>query len=185
MNGLEASLYTIAPERKQQWDTPRDDFDLIYRSDRPWEASANAKSREIFISRGTVELLWSASLAHHCFYTRLIAGRNFENGVTIDPQSDATVIKSLTLLKCALECQNGSLADDWPDDLPRPIENPVADSDESAADELCRAAAAFILHHEHAHIMLGHPPDVDNQLSIQPRERCRYCRCRMGVGKLR
>jgi hypothetical protein len=166
MNGLEASLYTIAPERKQQWDTPRDDFDLIYRSDRPWEASANAKSREIFISRGTVELLWSASLAHHCFYTRLIAGRNFENGVTIDPQSDATVIKSLNLLKWALECQNGSLADDWPDDLPRPIENPVADSDESAADELCRAAAAFILHHEHAHIMLGHPPDVDNQLSI-------------------
>jgi hypothetical protein len=85
MDGLEDSIFTIAPERKYESEAALNNFDLIYLSDRAWGAFAKPADREIFISRGAVELIWSASLAHNSYYTRLIAGRNLKNRSSLIP----------------------------------------------------------------------------------------------------
>jgi hypothetical protein len=75
------SVFKIAPERQKEFSTTLTDFDLIYSNERPWKFCADPKTREIFVSRGAVELIWCASLAHLLFYERLIQGCENCNGI--------------------------------------------------------------------------------------------------------
>ena len=61
------SVFKIAPERENEFGATLTNFDLIFRNERPWKCCANPKTREIFMSRGVVELLWCGSLAHFSF----------------------------------------------------------------------------------------------------------------------
>jgi len=151
------SVFKIAPEREGEFDTILTGFDLIYLKDRPWKCCADPKTREIFASRGTVELLWCASLAHVLFYEKLIQGKRFDRPTEIDPKSNPLVRDAMELLRWALNCQlTGDKSDDWPSNLPCPQETPPKESDENVADELCLVSCAFLLHHELAHIRLRH-----------------------------
>jgi Peptidase U49 len=161
------TVFTIAPERKSEFETGLGNFDLILVNQRAWKFCADPVRREIFVSRGAVELIWSASLAHFAFYTGVVQGKRFDQETEIDPKSDARVGTALSLLRWALLCQlSHQEADDWPNDLPRPLVNPAAESDENVADEICLATAAYLLHHELAHIRLGHRADVSDDISI-------------------
>src|SRR5438046_4085530 len=71
-DNLATSVFTIAPERQAEFDTTLDNFDLIYTTERRWKFCADPATREVFVSRGAVELLWCASLAHFLFYTQMI-----------------------------------------------------------------------------------------------------------------
>ena len=89
-NNLPNSIFTIAPERQAEFDTALNDFDLIFVSERRWKFCAYPERtpREIWVSRGAVELIWCASLAHFLFYTRMIQGKKFDRPTEIDPHSD-------------------------------------------------------------------------------------------------
>jgi hypothetical protein len=50
----------------------------------------------------------------------------------------------------------------WPSELPHPIENPGAKSMEKIADEMCLVALASLIHHELAHIRLGHKASMQS-----------------------
>lgn len=160
------SVFTIAPERKAELDADFDNFDIIYVNERRWKFCADPKRREVFVSRGAVELIWCASLAHFLFYTQMVQGRMVDRVTVIDPRSDPIVGRALDLLRWAINCQlNGDMADDWPQDLPAPQLSPP-DGPDNAANELCLASCAYILHHELAHIRLSHSAAVSDMLSL-------------------
>lgn len=166
-NNLTNSVFTIAPEREAEFDTALGDFDLIYINQRPWNFCADPATREIFVSRGAVELIWCASLAHFLFYTRAVQGKKFDRSGEFDLRADARIRNSLDLLRWSLECHlKNNDSDDWPANLPQPVESPAKESDENVADELCLVSCAYLLHHELAHIRLGHSAGVNNELSI-------------------
>jgi hypothetical protein len=156
---LANSVFTIAPERLAEAETTLNDFDLIYTKDRRWKfcAYTQRSPREVWVSRGAVELMWCASLAHFLFYTQMIQGRKFDRPTEIDPHSNRKVDKALKLLGWAIKCQlDNDEADDWPKGLPTPSQSPRKESDENVADELCLVSCAYFLHHELAHIRLKH-----------------------------
>jgi len=164
---LATSVFTIAPEREAKFDTELNDFDLIYDPQRRWKFCAypDRTPPEVWVSRGAVELIWCASLAHFLFYTRLIQGKRFDKPAEIDPHSDFVASNALILLRWAITCQlDRNEADDWPVDLPRPLLGPLKESDENVADELCLVTCAFLLHHELAHIRSGHAAFTRKQL---------------------
>jgi hypothetical protein len=160
------SIFTIAPEREAEFDKSLNEFDLILTNERPWKFCADPITRKVSVSRGAVELIWCASLAHFLFYTQVVQGKIFDRPTEIDPRSDPAVRKALDLLRWAIKCQlKKNTADDWPDDLPTPQAAPP-DGAENAANELCLVSCAFILHHELAHLNLGHSAQVSDALSI-------------------
>jgi len=164
---LPNSVFTIAPERQTEFDTALNDFDLIYVNQRRWKFCAYPERtpREVWVSRGAVELIWCSSLAHFLFYTRLIQGKKFTRPVEIDPHSDPAVSKALILLRWAIDCQlKNDEGDNWPPDLPCPLQSPPKQSDENVADELCLVSCAYFLHHELAHIRLRHIGISEEQL---------------------
>ena len=164
-NHVAGSVFTIAPERIAEFDVSLDNFDLIFTNERPWKFCVDPKTREIFLSRGAIELIWCASLAHFLFYTRLIQGKKFDQPVEIDPNSDERVSNALKLLRWAIKCQlDGDTGDNWPPNLPTPEKVPVKESDENVADELCLVTCAFLLHHELAHLRAGHAAFTKQQL---------------------
>jgi len=164
---LPNSVFTIAPERLAEADATLNDFDLIYASERRWKFCAYPQRtpREVWLSRGAVELIWSASLAHFLFYTRMIQGKKFDRPTEIDPHSDARVDKALRLLGWAIKCQlERNEDDDWPQGLPSPLQSPPRESDENVANELCLVSCAYFLHHELAHIRGRHATFTKEQL---------------------
>ena len=166
-DNLATSVFTIAPERQAEFDASLNGFDLIYVNQRRWKFCAHPEPerREVFVSRGAVELIWCASLAHFLFYTRLIQGKKFDRPAEIDPHSDAAVGNALLLLSWAIKCQKEhDEADNWPPGLPCPLQSPPSESDENVADELCLVSCAYFLHHELAHIRNKHVSIAQQQL---------------------
>ncbi|MGA3143155.1 MAG: phage exclusion protein Lit family protein [Verrucomicrobiota bacterium] len=162
------SVFKIALEHEKEFGTTLSNFNLIYLGQRPWEFCVNPQTRKIYVSRGAIELIWCASLAHLLFYERLIQGKRFDKPTQIDPQSDPIVRDAMELLRWSLNCQlNGDNNDDWPLHLPRPIEVASKESNENFADELCLVSCAFFLHHELAHLRLGHNERVNDEVSIK------------------
>lgn len=161
------SVFRIAPEREKEFSTTLTNFDLIYFNERPWKFCANPKTREVFASRGAVELIWCASMAHLLFYERLIQGKRFDKPTTIDPQSDPLVHNALELLRWALNCQfTGDNSDNWPSNTPKPVATPTQGSYEEYANELCLVSCAFLLHHELVHIRNHHLAGVGGDWSL-------------------
>ena len=166
-DNLAASIFTIAPEREAEFDTALNNFDLIYTGQRRWKLCAYPKRtpREVWISRGAVELIWCASLAHFLFYTRFIQRKKFDQPTEIDPHADPDVSKALYLLRWAIKCQKDEdESDDWPAGLPCPLQSPPKESDENVADELCLVTCAYFLHLELAHIRSGHASFTEEEL---------------------
>ena len=164
---LAGSVFAIAPERMAQFDSSVGEFTIVYTNDRKWRFCADPKTKTAFISRGSIELIWCASLAHFLFYTRIIQGRIISKPTLIDPNTDAPTKRALSLLLWAINCQlNGDASDNWLEDYPCPLKSPEKESDENVADELCLVTCAFLLHHELAHIRLGHSAKVGSELSL-------------------
>jgi hypothetical protein len=58
--------------------------------------------------------------------------------------------------------------------LPAPEDAPIANSNSHVANEVAACAAAFFLHHELAHVRLGHAPTEDSVLSIEQEREADY-----------
>jgi hypothetical protein len=170
MGMLPHSIFTIAPEREGEFDTSLNDYALIFSDDRKWKfcADPDPKARNIYVSRGAIELIWCASLAHYCFYKSALAGKEFKEAGELNPNDDPKTCAALKLLRWALCVQlEDNTPSAWPKDWPRPLESPPLGSDENIADEICLVACAYLLHHELAHIRIfGHSASVDDEISI-------------------
>ena len=164
---LDQTPFTVAPEREHEFDTELNDFKLIVVPQRKWKFCAEAPKREIWVSRGAVEVIWAASIANVAFYKHAVAGKRFDRPGEIDLQADAKIAVPLNTLCWALRCQtSGDESDDWPEELMQPVQDPPHASDLHLADEFCRGTCGFMLHHELAHIRGGHTGLVPDDVSL-------------------
>lgn len=164
---LSNSIFLIAPEREREFNRTLGDFDLAYKDKSEWIFAADPKKKTIFVSRGAVELIWCASLAHFLFYYHFIQGKSFHEPTQIDPHSHPDVDKALQLLNWALGNHfHAENQVEWPADLPAPVETPNPESNEAVADELCLVTCAVMLHHELAHIIHEHIPTREKGWSL-------------------
>ena len=112
-------------------------------------------SREIRTTVATQEYLWASVHAHLVLYNEycLAQGRgDFKFDARESPRGRA----ALDLLEWAETNLGAGGTACWPDTLPRPVEDPPNGSDIHAANEVYLCGAAWIIHHELAHIRLGH-----------------------------
>lgn len=164
---LPDSIFRIAPEREAEFNKALGDFNLVFKDESKWIFGADPKEKTILVSRGAVELIWCASLAHYLFYFHFIQHKSFDKPTLIDPHSHPGVDKALNLLNWALDNYfHPEKAVEWPADLPAPVEDPDPESDVAVADELCLVSCAFMLHHELAHLCRGHVPTNDKEWSL-------------------
>ena len=118
--------------------------------------------------------LWATGYGYFCIAERLFQAekQDIHTAQEINLKGDRQIGEATTLIEWAIDVEiqiaelrkrkeriPGSFA--WPDDLPKPVSNPPKMSNRQVADELFLCAAAFILHHELAHIRLGHVSSND------------------------
>jgi len=121
----------------------------------------------IRVGTGSVGRLWASGYGYFCIYTKVAAEKRADLGrQDIDLTSDQRTATGGRLLSWTVNTEM-EIADAiaekkplqpqlWPVGLPRPKRRVVYGSDAHVADELFLCAAAFILHHELAHLRLGH-----------------------------
>ena len=164
---VDRTPFTIAPERAHEFDTELNDFSLILLPQRKWRFNCDAPTRQIWVSRGAVEIIWAASVANTVFYKHAVAGKQFDRPGEIDLQADPELSAPLNTLRWALGCQiRGDESDNWPEELVKPVLNPAYASDLHLADEFCLGTCGFMLHHELAHIRAGHTGLVSDDVSL-------------------
>lgn len=113
-----------------------------------------------------LERLWALSYGYFVLFDALRTEKLRKPSTnSIDINCDPETRKAADLLswatstdwQIAAEGKNlSSPLPDWPESLPRPIENATKGSNEDVADKLFLTAVGFILHHELAHVRLGH-----------------------------
>lgn len=171
------SLEKIAPEKaadlRRVMDEHRVTFKIEDRED-SFFFFANPSEKTITAGVGSMGRLWATAYGYFCLYTLVanIAKDDIHTVHDVDLRQDERITKAATLLEWTINVEH-EIADltaqkkevpsafEWPIDLPKPSPNPPHASDNQVADELFLCAGAFILHHELAHIRLGHRASWD------------------------
>lgn len=156
MYHIHEALVNIAPEMKKRFDKEYSEFILEYIDSPDWIINVNTQKKHIKLSRRVVEIFWAVSYSYVTFYTKVVQGEKVDKKKTVNLIDDNTVRKSMQLLKWIYESWLNKDDGQWPGNLPKPVENPNKGSMENVADELCLCAISVLLHHELAHIRLGH-----------------------------
>lgn len=156
MNYIPDALINVAPENKYKFEKEYPEFTLEFLDSKNWLLEVNPISRTIYLSRKVVEIFWAVSFGYFTFYKRVMSGKLITEPVIVDLTKDPELLKSVQLLNWIYHSWINNDSEEWPDQLPKPIENPPMDSMEKVADELCLCSVAYLLHHELAHIRLLH-----------------------------
>lgn len=159
MEHIHEAIVNIAPERQNEFDHIFDNFILEYLDDHKWICDVVVAENRIRLSRKVLEVIWASSFAYFQIYIEIeqqnIGGENFPS-VEVDLVNDPNLAEACELVRWALDSWLNERDSDWPDGLPRPIEDSVDGPYEKIADELTLCAIAYMLHHELAHIHLRH-----------------------------
>jgi len=129
---------------------------------------ADTANLRIIVGTQCLERLWSLAYCYFVFFDEMRKA-NLSNPKTreVGFQGNQTLEMAGELLAWATSVDwqisaEGNHRQDplppWPEGLPRPIQNPEHGTNEDVADKLFLTAVGFILHHELAHIALGHSP---------------------------
>jgi Peptidase U49 len=154
--------YAIAPEKAQAL------HDLVGKSvtlrmveDDSFVCEIDLRTGEVSVSSFLCELCWVAAYAYTCIYEEVFMGHLVTEELNVDLASDPRTAPASRLLQWAYEKWVNAEATPWPEDLPRPTENPQKGSREFTAKELALAALGVLIHHECAHKYLEHRDKVD------------------------
>ncbi|MCH8500052.1 MAG: hypothetical protein LAT63_16380 [Marinobacter sp.] len=170
-SAIAAAPYRIAPEREQElgdWcDVEGVFLDIV---DQPgFTFHVYPLEKKIQTSIASLEFLWSTTYVHLVLYDEYAQAQErgedaFDTGGT---QRSAAAID---LAKWAVGNIFGSGKQPWPDNFVRPIAEPVHHSDVHVANELFLSAFAWIMHHELAHIRLGHGVAITSRSQEEEKE---------------
>lgn len=156
-----ATLVTGAPERRGELTDSLHGVTLHLSDSPACEAWSSSPEKTIGVSRGMAECLWCASYAYYVFRREVEAlarKPSDTGGLLLEIGEKESVRLALAVLKRGMTAAVGGEAVDW-EGLPLPVP-PAPISRESSlpalAGEMTLAALAFVLHHELAHIRLGH-----------------------------
>ncbi|MEI7909441.1 MAG: phage exclusion protein Lit family protein [Verrucomicrobiota bacterium] len=167
LNDLHPAIINIAPERAAEFDEKFNSFTIEYLDDDEYIANVQIESKHIKISTGAFELLWVLAYAHFQYYYKVIQKIGCEEEIEIGPDHLSEMLPAIDLLNWAMNRhfnhlewrRNGGKKPErnpWPTNLPSLLSSSDDLSDEAVASEFTRGAVAALIHHELAHIELGH-----------------------------
>ena len=156
MEHIHEAIINIAPEREREFKDAYPDLEIEYIDDNKWICNADSSNKHIKLSRRVVEILWCAAYSYLTIYTMLSQKEKNGQKMEIVFGEDENANSAAKLLKWAFESWLNPNDLQWPEDLPRPRDNPKNGSMENVADEFCLCAVAYLMHHELAHIRLRH-----------------------------
>lgn len=167
LNDLHLAIINIAPERASEFDEKFKSFTIEYLDDDAFVADVDSITKHIRVSTGAVELLWVLAYAHFQYYTQVIQKVGCENEIEIGSDHLSGMLPAIALLDWAMgrllkylewKIKGGIRPDtnSWPLELPSPLSSSDNSSDAGIASELTLGSIAVLIHHELAHIALGH-----------------------------
>ena len=164
------TLERIAPEKANELREMVDNLGLtleLKETDESFFFFVNPSTKTITAGEGALGRRRATAYGYFCLYTT-VAGAKIENPEVreLDLKDGERMRQASALLEWALEVERDVAEANqqkktlppvvWPAGLPCPTQHPNHASDLHVADELFLCAGAFILHHELAHIRLGH-----------------------------
>jgi len=158
------SMHNVAPEKAQELERVFKEHNVSFeiRADDTRQGfSADLTNKVIIVRHPRLERLWAIAFGYYRFYREVSQQKLPDESLReIDLTRTPELREAGLLLKWAVDSLTapplGNRLPTWPDGLPRPTENDEKHSDENCATELFLAAAGYVLHHELAHIRLGH-----------------------------
>ena len=161
------AIINIAPERAAEFEKKFQSFTIEYLDDDGFVADVDSETKHIRISTGAFELLWVLAYVHFQYYTQVIQKIGCEKEIEVSPDHLSGMLPGIDLLDWAMDRllkhlnwkKNGGQKPNkipWPPGLPSPLSSLDGSSDEGIASELTRGSIAVLIHHELAHIALGH-----------------------------
>lgn len=126
------AAYEIAPEKATAlYDLVGKAVTLRMVDDDRFVCEIDLSTGEVSVSSFLCELCWAAAYAYTCIYEEVFAGRSVTEELAVDLTSDSRTAPAARLLAWAYaKWVNTGAATAWPDDLPRPSENPDTKSRE-------------------------------------------------------
>lgn len=170
-NAIAGAAFRIAPEKEKELADFRDlqGVSLSLADGPAFLFNVNPTSREISTNVATLEFLWCSAHAHLILYDEYSkAQRNGQ--AKFDTGGNPRSRTALELLNWSVNNLFGQGTAAWPTQAPQPERFPSAGTDIHVANELFLCGIAWIIHHELAHLRLGHTPIRSNRSMIEERE---------------
>lgn len=170
-NAIAGAAFRIAPEKEKELAEFRDQQGVsLALADGPgFVFNVNLKSREISTNVATLEFLWCSSHAHLILYDEYSKAQH-SGQAKFDTGGNPRSRTALELLNWSVTNLFDHGAAAWPKQSPQPERLPLAGTDIHIANELFLCGVAWIVHHELAHLRLGHPAIKSNRSYIEERE---------------
>jgi hypothetical protein len=170
-NAIAGAAFRIAPEKEEELAEFRDahGVSLALEDGSGFRFNVKLTSREVSTNVATLEYLWASAHAHLVLYDEYCKAQR-SGLVHFDTGSNPRTHAALELLNWSVRnlADAGNAA--WPSHLPAPVQFPTPGTDVHVANELFLCAVAWILHHEIAHLRLGHPAIQSNRSLIEEQE---------------
>jgi Peptidase U49 len=167
------TLETIAPERFNELLASLQGLTIHLKDSVLCKASALVDIHTITLHRGLVECLWCASYAYYAFLldieSQIQSNTNTPHKLEITSNGNPQIASAMRALQAAITSAQKRQSLSW-QGLPQPVEPrplPQNGSLVAKAGEMTLTALGFIMHHELAHIRLGHHKGTDSQWTLE------------------
>lgn len=149
--------FQIAPERMLElWSRVESEGVALELIDRKaWTFHVYIQRKEIQTSIATLEYLWVTSHTHLVLYDEYAKAQQ-RGDKQFDTGGNHRSRNALELSKWAVDNLFDTGMQPWPESYIRPQSKPEHGSDIHAANELFLCVFAWMMHHELAHVLLGH-----------------------------
>jgi hypothetical protein len=150
--------FKIAPEREQELAKLRDRHQIVLQpvDERGFGIRVNPASGVVTLPVASLEYLWACTYQYLIVYQEMVDAQR-AGLPRLDLAGSPRLRTAEALYSWARNNLDGDGKRPWPDDLPSPTVPQDRDGYVPFANEIFVAALAWMIHHEIAHVTLGHP----------------------------
>ena len=154
---IASAAFQIAPEKSNDLASEVDlsKLTLEFTSDPKFKIQVLLVSQVVKLPLPALEYLWCCAYVYWVFYQVTLQAQA-NNACQVDQASDLRSCTAIDLLNWSRQNMETPGITPWPGGMPRPDIQYEYASDVHVANELFLCAAAWIIHHEIAHIRLNH-----------------------------
>ncbi|WP_261536836.1 phage exclusion protein Lit family protein [Burkholderia multivorans] len=163
---IASAAFAIAPEKATELaNDPRIvGFGLALSADSGFTIRVDVETKEATLPVFALEYLWCFSLLILTLVEEYQAAQ-LDEKETIDLRTSPQVSQAVNMLNWAHARMHHGDASQWPEESPKPQKTPAQSDVAYAVNEIFLSAIAWIIHHEIAHIRLGH--GIETTYSVQ------------------
>ncbi|CAM3670048.1 phage exclusion protein Lit family protein [Bordetella tumulicola] len=165
-DAIASAAFAIAPEKATELaNDPRvAEFGLVLSADSGCTIRVDIDTKEATLPVFAMEYLW-------CFSFLVLAlveeyqGAQSGGKETIDLRTSPQVSQAVDMLNWSHARMRQGGGSPWPEEFPKPEKNPAQSDIAYSVNQIFLSAIAWIIHHEIAHIRLGH--GIETTYSVQ------------------